>query len=104
LHTGKARSFVYDVADVYKFETVVPTAFRIAGKAQKHVQPFASDPVGETRRACRDSFRKSGLLKRIIPGIEEMLAAGGIEPPPPHEEAMPIAIQEDTTGDAGHRS
>ena len=104
LHTGKARSFVYDVADVFKFETVVPTAFRIAGKAQKGIHPFASDPVGETRRACRDSFRKTGLLRRIIPAIEEMLAAGGIEPPPPHEEAMPIAIREDPTGDVGHRS
>ncbi len=104
LHTGKPRSFVYDVADVFKFESVVPTAFRIAGKAQRGIQPFASDPVGETRRACRDSFRSTGLLKRIIPAIEEMLAAGGIEPPPPHDEAMPIAIPEDPSGDAGHRS
>lgn len=103
LHTGKPRSFVYDVADVFKFETVVPTAFRIAAKAQKGVQPFASDPIGETRRACRDSFRQSGLLKRIIPAIEEMLAAGGIEPPPAHEEAMPVAILEAPTGDEGHR-
>ncbi len=104
LHTGKARSFVYDVADIFKFETVVPAAFKIAGKAQKNIEPFASDPVGEARRACRDSFRRSGLLKRIIPSIEEMLEAGGIEPPPPHEEAMPIAIPEDSTGDVGHRS
>ena len=28
LHTGKPQSFVYDVADVYKFETVVPVAFQ----------------------------------------------------------------------------
>ena len=33
LHTGKALSFVYDVADVFKFETVVPVAFQIAGRA-----------------------------------------------------------------------
>ncbi len=104
LHTGKARSFVFDVADVFKFETVVPTAFRIAGKAQKGVQPFASDPVGETRRACRDSFRKTGLLKRLIPAIEEMLAAGGITPPPPHAEAQPIAFADEVTGDDGHRT
>ncbi|MFM9968620.1 MAG: type I-E CRISPR-associated endonuclease Cas1e [Burkholderiales bacterium] len=30
IHSGKPLSFVYDVADVYKFETVVPLAFRIA--------------------------------------------------------------------------
>src|ERR1700730_14534655 len=33
LHTGKPLSFVYDVADIFKFETVVPEAFRIAGPA-----------------------------------------------------------------------
>lgn len=104
LHTGKARSFVYDVADVFKFETVVPAAFKIAGKAQKGQHPFVTDPTGEVRRACRDSFRETGLLKRIIPSIEEMLASGGIEPPPPHEEAMSVAIIEEPTGDAGHRN
>ena len=38
-------------------------------------QPAAGDPVGEVRRGCRDSFRKTGLLNRLIPGIEEMLSA-----------------------------
>ena len=32
IHTGKPLSFVYDVADIYKFETVVPIAFRIAAR------------------------------------------------------------------------
>ncbi|MHB8249238.1 MAG: type I-E CRISPR-associated endonuclease Cas1e [Acidithiobacillus sp.] len=32
IHTGKPLSFVYDVADVFKFETVVPVAFRVAAK------------------------------------------------------------------------
>jgi CRISPR-associated protein Cas1 len=27
LHTGKPQSFVYDIADILKFETVVPEAF-----------------------------------------------------------------------------
>lgn len=31
-HTGKPLSFVYDVADIYQFETVVPLAFKIAAK------------------------------------------------------------------------
>jgi len=104
LHTGKARSFVYDIADVFKFETVVPAAFKIAAKAQKGTHPAASDPVGEVRRACRDSFRQSGLLRRIIPAIEEILATGGLEPPAAHEEAQPIAIPEEPTGDVGHRN
>lgn len=103
LHTGKAQSFVYDVADVYKFETVVPIAMRVAGQAQRRKQPAASDPVGEVRRGCRDAFRKTGLLQKIIPGIEEMLAAGGLSPPDAPPEAQPIAIPEAPSGDVGHR-
>ena len=103
LHTGKAQSFVYDVADVYKFETVVPIAFQVAGQALRGKQPAAGDPVGEVRRGCRDSFRKSELLSRLIPGIEEMLAASGVDPPSAPDEAQPIAIPEEPSGDVGHR-
>ena len=103
LHTGKPQSFVYDVADVCKFDTVVPIAMKIAGQAQRGVQPAASDPVSEVRRGCRDSFRRTGVLHKIIPGIEEMLAAGGLEPPTPPDEAQPVAIPEHPSGDVGHR-
>ena len=103
LHTGMAQSFVYDVADVYKFGTVVPIAFKVAGQAQRGRQPAAGDPIGKVRRGCRDSFRKSGLLHKLIPGIEEMLAAGGIDPPPTPDEAQPVAIPEAPSGDVGHR-
>ncbi len=98
IHSGKPLSFVYDVADVFKFETVVPVAFKIAAK-------YPSQPDREVRVACRDIFRSSKLLKKIIPSIEEMLSAGGIEPPPPPEDAQPPAIPEpENTGDDGHRS
>jgi CRISPR-associated protein Cas1 len=97
LHTGKPLSFVYDVADVYKFETVVPLAFRIAARRP-------AQPEGEVRRACRDVFRRANLLERLIPGIEEMLAAGGLPLPEAPPEAQPIAIPEERKlGDAGHR-
>ncbi len=98
IHTGKPLSFVYDVADVFKFETVVPIAFKIASKG-----PVQADR--EVRIACRDIFRRTGLLKKIIPSIEEMLSAGGIQKPPPPEDAQPPAIPEpETIGDQGHRS
>lgn len=103
LHTGKPRSFVYDVADVFKFDTVVPVAFQVASEAKQSKAPSCDDPAGEVRRRCRDAFRKTKLLKKIIPAIEEMLGAGGLEPPSPHEEAQPIAIQEEVSGDVGHR-
>jgi len=98
LHSGKPLSFVYDIADIFKFETVVPVAFKIASKSP-------SDPDREVRIACRDMFRQSRILDRIIPTIEEVLAAGGIEPPPPPRDAQPPAIPEpESIGDPGHRS
>ena len=98
IHTGKPLSFVYDVADIFKFETVVPVAFKIAAKKTRQ-------PDREVRIACRDIFRSSKLLKQIIPAIEELLAAGGIDPPPPPDDALPPAIPEpESIGDAGHRS
>lgn len=98
LHTGKPHSFVYDIADIVKFETVVPAAFRVAAR-----QPVA--PEREVRIACRDAFKQTRLLQRLIPMIEEVLAAGEIEPPPPAPEAVPPAISEPPSiGDAGHRS
>lgn len=33
IHSGKPLSFVYDMADIIKFETVVPKAFEIAARA-----------------------------------------------------------------------
>ena len=80
----------------------MPIAFQIAGRAAKG--KLAGNPVAETRRACRDVFRRTNLLERLIPGIEEMLAAGGLPVPEEPPEAMPIAF-EDAQGlaDVGHR-
>lgn len=98
IHTGKPLSFIYDVADIFKFETVVPVAFRVAAKSPHNAEQ-------QVRLGCRDAFRETHLLERIIPTIEEMLAAGEIAPPAPHEEAVPPAIpNSESLGDAGHRS
>ena len=99
IHTGKPLSFVYDVADVYKFETVVPVAFKVA----------ASNPSGNPERAvrlgCRDIFRQTRLLDRIIPDIEEILAAGEIpRPEAPPDAVGPAIANPESLGDAGHRA
>lgn len=97
IHTGKPLSFVYDIADIYKFDTVVPVAFKIAASSP-------ANPDKAVRLACRDVFRETKILKKIIPGIEEALSAGGINPPKPPEESVPPAIPEpEGIGDAGHR-
>jgi CRISPR-associated protein Cas1 len=98
IHTGKPLSFVYDVADVYKFETVVPLAFRVAASKPRN-------PEQQIRIACRDIFRGSRLLERIIPGIEDMLSAGEIEPPVRFDEQVGPAIPNpESIGDVGHRA
>ena len=48
----------------------------------------------EVRLRCRDIFRETRLLERIIPGIEDMLAAGGIAPPEAAPEQVGPAIPE----------
>ncbi|MCE0743012.1 type I-E CRISPR-associated endonuclease Cas1e [Acetobacter sicerae] len=101
LHTGKPLSFVYDIADLFKLETVVPEAFRIAGQAAKGRMDMGPDRA--VRLACRDMFRRTGLLGRIIPAIEEVLSAGDIPRPEPPPEAVPPAFDEAQSGDAGHR-
>lgn len=101
LHTGKPRSFVYDIADLYKTRTVVPEAFRIAAKIQKGKLDMPAERA--VRLACRDQFRKTGLLKHIIPQIEEVLAAGNLPmPEPPPEAQAPVLTDEEQTGDDGH--
>lgn len=98
VHSGKPLSFVYDIADIIKFETVVPAAFAIAA-----ARP--TDAEKRVRLACRDAFRSGRILGKLIPLIETVLAAGEISPPPPPPDAQPVAIPEPQSfGDVGHRS
>ena len=98
IHWGKALSFVYDIADIFKFDTVVPLAFKIAAR-----EP--SQPDREVRIACRDAFRENKTLAKIIPTIDEVLKAGEIKPPQMPTESIPPAIPEaESLGEAGHRS
>lgn len=98
IHTGKPLSFVYDIADIFKFDSVVPLAFQVAAKEPR-------EPERTVRLACRDLFRQEKILGKIIPTIEEILAAGGLDAPNPPEDAVtPAFPNPDSIGDAGHRS
>lgn len=98
IHTGKALSFVYDVADLFKFDTVIPVAFRTVAENSRNI-------ARDVRLACRDMFREQKLLRRIIPVMEEVLAAAGQTLPQAHPEAMPVAFPDRKgLGDAGHRN
>lgn len=68
VHTGHERSFVYDVADLYKAETSIPVAFEVAAK-----EP---DDIGSSvRRAMRDAVYDLSLLKRMARDIRWLLSA-----------------------------
>lgn len=66
VHTGHERSFVYDVADLYKSEYAIPCAFAIAAGEY-------SDIGAETRRAMRDRFYDGALLSRCARDITRLL-------------------------------
>jgi len=97
IHAGNARSFVYDIADLFKHE-VLTVAFSVA-------RENPADPERSVRLACRDMFRSERILKRIIPTIEEVLASGGMKMPVLSEGFQPVAIEDpEGIGDVGHRS
>lgn len=102
LHSGKPLSFVYDIGDIFKFETVVPAAFGIAARAQRG-DGGPAPLERQVRIACRDAFRRTNLLERIIPTIGELLAASGIAAPADAPEGQPPALPVETSGDDGHR-
>ncbi len=98
IHTGKPLSFVYDIADLFKFDTVLPIAFKTAASRKG---PYERN----VRLGCRDAFRQTKLLKKIIPTIEEVLGAGEMKTPlPPEESVLPAFPEPESIGDAGHRS
>lgn len=67
IHTGKQLSFVYDVADLYKTELLVPAAFRT-------VADGASDIETRVRRALRDRLAEVRLLERAVADLHSLFA------------------------------
>ena len=67
IHTGHERSFVYDIADLYKSEISIPIAFDIAAKN-------AGNVGSETRRAVRDKLNDGHTIERIVNDIFVLLS------------------------------
>lgn len=59
VHTGHERSFVYDIADLYKAELAIPVAFESAALD-------LADLVGHVRRTMRDRIHETRLLQRCV--------------------------------------
>jgi CRISPR-associated protein Cas1 len=69
IHTGKMLSFVYDIADLYKTQLIIPVAFRVTSQ-----EPI--DLERAVRMECRKEFHQFRLMERLLPDIAEVLNAG----------------------------
>jgi len=58
IHTGKQLSFVYDIADLYKTQIVVPVAFSAVADGDRLIER-------RVRERLRDRFRNEHLLARL---------------------------------------
>ena len=68
VHTGHDKSFVYDIADLYKAEITIPIAFKIASEVNEN------DDVGTLARlAVRDKMVDGKLLKRIVDDLQFLM-------------------------------
>lgn len=66
IHTGHERSFVYDIADLYKGAITIPIAFEVAAE-----QP--EDIGSVTRRRVRDAISNGHILKQAVKDIRYLL-------------------------------
>ncbi len=66
VHTGHERSFVYDIADLYKAELTIPLAFDIAAEHTEQIGAIA-------RRAVRDRLFEAKILERSVKDIQMLV-------------------------------
>lgn len=66
VHAGHIRSFVYDIADLYKAEVAIPVAFAVAARKPEDIE-------GETRRGVRDAIHDGRVLERCARDIRSLL-------------------------------
>ena len=66
IHTGHERSFVYDIADLYKADISIPIAFEVAAQEPEDIGAV-------TRRAVRDAIADGRILERMVKDIRDLL-------------------------------
>lgn len=66
VHVGHERSFVYDIADLYKAEITIPLAFELASEETENIGAVM-------RRRVRDSMAENHVLERMVKDIHVLL-------------------------------
>lgn len=73
VHVGHENSFVYDIADLYKAELVIPLAFEVAAENPP-------DLPSVMRRKMRDAMTNARILERMVKDIRTLLyASDGVQ-------------------------
>ena len=75
IHTGNQRSFVYDLADLYKLDLTVPMAFHIVTLGVVEIER-------RTRIACRSLFHATHLLALLVEDLKFLLDSQMTQAPP----------------------
>lgn len=68
VHTGHDKSFVYDIADLYKAEYTIPLAFKLASEVTE------DDDIGRLARLrLRDKCVDGKLMKKIVKDLQYLM-------------------------------
>ena len=67
VHVGHEKSFVYDIADLYKAETTIPLAFQVAAENPPDIPSVI-------RRKTRDIMKEKKILKKMVHDIIWLLS------------------------------
>lgn len=68
VHTGHDKSFVYDIADLYKAETSIPIAFEVTKEFKE------GDDIGRNARLkVRDAMIDGKIMHRIVRDLQYIL-------------------------------
>lgn len=73
VHTGHDRSFVYDIADLYKSDVTVPIAFRAVANLDDQDPEAVAGLAAVVRRDVRDVMRGQRLLTRCVHDLRSLL-------------------------------
>lgn len=72
IHTGHDRSFIYDIADLYKADVTIPIAFESV-VAMRDLDFPLDQLASYTRRCCRNAFKQARLTETIVSDIKTLL-------------------------------
>jgi len=68
VHTGHDKSFVYDIADLYKAEYTIPLAFKLASEVTE------DEDIGRLARLrLRDKCVDGKLMKKIVRDLQYLM-------------------------------